>query len=76
MVALVKGNFNSEKYIQILDKNLWPVIASHFLDGGYTFQDDNATSPLFEGSAEIMYVMTNQISRLEHHCKCVAFDQG
>jgi hypothetical protein len=26
----VVGNLNSEKYINILDDNLWPVIAQHF----------------------------------------------
>jgi hypothetical protein len=26
----VEGNMNSEKYISVLDDNLWPVIARHF----------------------------------------------
>lgn len=33
---------NQQKYIQILDDNLWSVIVRHFADGVYTFQDDNA----------------------------------
>lgn len=37
-----EGKINSEKYIDILDTNLWPVIACHFPDGSYLFQDDNA----------------------------------
>ena len=38
----VDGIINSEKYINILDENLWPVIAKHFIDRPYIFQDDNA----------------------------------
>jgi hypothetical protein len=26
----VEGNMNTEKYISVLDDNLWPVIARHF----------------------------------------------
>jgi hypothetical protein len=38
----VVGNLNSEKYINILDDNLWPVIAQHFSTSPYIFQEDNA----------------------------------
>lgn len=38
----VNGNINSEKYIEILENNLWPVIVRHFPHGNYVFQDDNA----------------------------------
>jgi hypothetical protein len=38
----VVGNLNSEKYINILDDNLWPVIAQHFPTSRYIFQEDNA----------------------------------
>jgi hypothetical protein len=38
----VVGNLNSEKYINILDDNLWPVIAQHFPTSSYIFQEDNA----------------------------------
>ena len=38
----VDGNINALKYINIIDNNLWPVIARHFPDGNYTFMDDNA----------------------------------
>jgi hypothetical protein len=31
-----------EKYISVLDENLWPVILRHFADNNYIFQDDNA----------------------------------
>jgi hypothetical protein len=38
----VVGNLNSEKYINILDDNLWTVIAQHFPTSPYIFQVDNA----------------------------------
>ena len=37
----VVGNLNSEKYTNILDDNLWPVIAQHFPTSPYIFQEDN-----------------------------------
>ena len=33
----VVGNLNSEKYINMLDDNLWPVIAQHFPTSPYIF---------------------------------------
>lgn len=38
----VEGNINSRKYIDILDENLWPVLARHFPNNDYLFQEDNA----------------------------------
>ena len=38
----VNGNINSQKYIEILENNLWPVNVRHFPHGNYVFQDDNA----------------------------------
>ena len=38
----VVGNLNSEKYINILNDKLWPVIAQHFPTSPYIFQEDNA----------------------------------
>ena len=38
----VEGNINAAKYIDILEDNLWPVIAQHFPHNNYVFQDDNA----------------------------------
>ena len=40
----VNGNINAEKYISVLDSQLWPVIARHFPDDSYVFQDDNVLS--------------------------------
>ena len=41
-LAKVTGNINSEKYKEILEENIWPVIVKHFPDDQYFFQDDNA----------------------------------
>ena len=41
-LAVVDGNINSQKYIDILDTNLWPVIAKVFSAGQWIFQDDHA----------------------------------
>ena len=38
----VKGNINSQIYIDVLENNLWPVIAQYFTDNKYVSQDDNA----------------------------------
>jgi hypothetical protein len=41
----VDGNMNALKYqdiLVILENNLWPVLACHFSDRTYRFQDDNA----------------------------------
>ena len=41
-MAPVEGNINSLKYEEILEENLWPVLARHFPRNGHFFQDDNA----------------------------------
>lgn len=38
----VNGNINVEKYQDILEENLWPVIARHFLRDENFFRNDNA----------------------------------
>jgi hypothetical protein len=38
----VDGTINASKCIEILNSCLWPVIARHFPDDNYCFQDDNA----------------------------------
>ena len=37
----VEGYIDSEKYIEVLDQHLWPVIAKEFPNGGWIFQEDN-----------------------------------
>ena len=58
----VEENINSEKYIYILDTNLWPVIARHFPDGGYLFQDDNA--PVHRYCITQEYIARNSIKNM------------
>ena len=41
-LAAVERNINSSKYIDILDKNLWPVVVWYFEGKEYMFMDDNA----------------------------------
>lgn len=38
----VNDNNNAEKFISILDEQLWSVIVRHYLDNSSTFQDENA----------------------------------
>lgn len=58
----VEGKINSEKYINILDTNLWPVIACHFPDGSYLFQDDNA--PVHRSRLTEEFVARNRIKNM------------
>lgn len=41
-LAKVDGNINAQKYIGVLEDNLWPVIVRHFPQNNYIFQHDNA----------------------------------
>ena len=41
-ISAVDGNINAYKYQQILDDNLWSVLAHRFPTGNCVFQDDNA----------------------------------
>ena len=41
-VATLDGPINRHKYIEIYENNLWPVIAQHFPNKNFLFQDDNA----------------------------------
>ena len=59
----VVGNLNSEKYINILDDNLWPVIAQHFPTSPYIFQEDNA--PCHESRRTNQWKTENDIPTLE-----------
>jgi hypothetical protein len=38
----VNVNINVQKYIEIIDNHIWPVVAAHFPSNEYVFQDDNA----------------------------------
>ena len=41
-LTVVDGDINAQKYIEVIDNFVWPVIAHHFPDDNYVFQDDNA----------------------------------
>ena len=41
-IKIVDGTIDRHKYIEILENNLWPVIAQHFPNKNFLFQDDNA----------------------------------
>lgn len=41
-ISILNGIINRHKYIEILEDNLWPVIARHFPTQNFLFQDDNA----------------------------------
>ena len=40
-ICKVDGNINAVKYRDNLDNHPWPVLARHFADKTYRFQDDN-----------------------------------
>ena len=58
-LCMVNGNINAQKYISILDDNLWPVVARHFNDKPYRFQDDNA--PVHRARSTKNYIQQNSI---------------
>lgn len=62
-ICRVNGNINSQKYIKILENNLWPVVVRHFPDGNYLFMDDNA--PVHRSQVTKDFQNTNQIPQLE-----------
>jgi len=41
-LTVVNGTVNALRYIDIIENCLWPVVARHFPDDSYIFQDDNA----------------------------------
>ena len=41
-ITAVDGNINAIKHQDILEDHLWSVVAQHFPQGGYIFQDHNA----------------------------------
>ena len=41
-LTVVDSNINAQKYIEVVDNFVWPVIAHHFPGDNYVFQDDNA----------------------------------
>jgi hypothetical protein len=64
-LADIKGNINSQIYIDVLENNLWPVIARHFADNEYVFQDDNVPVP-FSNPAINMHAVIKNIFYIDH----------
>ena len=62
-ITTVNGMINRHKYIEILEDNLWPVIARHFPEQDCLFQDDNA--PIHRGNDVKHYKEENHINCLE-----------
>ena len=62
-LCFAEGNINAEKYINIIDTNLWPVIARHFPQDNYVFQDDNA--PVHRAHTVREYIQENNINHME-----------
>ena len=40
-LEFIPGNTDSRKYIEVLDNNLWPVVAKNFPGKDWIFQEDN-----------------------------------
>ena len=61
-VTAEDGNINAIKYQDILEDHLWPVIAQHFPQAGYIFQDDNA--PVHGTRSTVAFKTQNHIPSL------------
>ena len=61
-ITAVEGNSNAQKYQQILDDNLWPVIAQRFPYDQYIFQDDNA--PVHRSRSTQEFIHRNGIATM------------
>jgi hypothetical protein len=40
-LTVVDGNINAQRYIEVIDYFVWPVITRHLPDDNYVLQDDN-----------------------------------
>jgi hypothetical protein len=61
-LTVVNGNINAEKYREILDNELWPVVARHFPQNDFIFQDDN--TPMHCARSVLNYKIENNIRRI------------
>ena len=63
-LTAVEGNINSAaKYIDILDKKLWPVVVWYFEEIEYLFMDDNA--PVHRAHTVDNYKDKNKVTSTE-----------
>jgi len=65
---MVKGNINAQKYIEILDNNIWPLAVRHFPVNDYVFQDDNA--PGRQARIVQEFMDENQIVHMDWPAQC------
>ena len=63
-VTKVEGNIDAQKYIEVLDESLRPVLIRHFPRNDYLFQDDNA--PVHRARIVKEYTARN-------HIKCMSW---
>ena len=59
----VEGNINADKCIDILDKNLWPVVVGYFKGKEYLFLKDNV--PVHREHAIENYEDQNEVTSME-----------
>ena len=62
-LTAVEGNINSVKYIDILDKNLWPFFVWYFEGKEYLSMDDNA--PVHRAHTVDNYKDQNEVTSME-----------
>jgi len=62
-LTVVDGNINGQKYIEVIDNFLWAVIARHFPDDNYVFQDDNA--PVHKARVVKEYITETDLHGME-----------
>ena len=62
-LTVKNGNINAAEYIEIVENFVWPVIARHFPDDNYIYQDDNA--PVHRARIVKEYFEQNQMHGME-----------
>lgn len=55
----VNCNINAEKYREILDNEIWPVVDQHFPQTDFILQYDNA--PVYRARSVLNYITENNI---------------
>ena len=64
-LTAVEGNMNKDKYLAVLDSQLWQVVAKHCSDAPWIFQDDNA--PIHMSTRALEWKTENNIPSLPGH---------
>lgn len=61
-LTCINGTMASDTYIQTLENDLWPVVAKHFPNSNYIFQDNNA--PCHKSNRAMAWKRDNHIPTL------------